>query len=84
MGVLLAARYNRVNGDQDGQETRQSGLYCDEDDAGDGLGGLGDAKLLDEDEDAHDREHADDLDEDVDDVAGSSLVGTAPNEQDEH
>ena len=41
-------------------------------------------ELLNEHEDAHDREHADDLDEDVDDVAGSPLVGAAPDEQDEH
>jgi hypothetical protein len=59
-------------------------LDRDQDDACDGLRRLSDPKLLDEDEDADDGEHSNDLDENVDYVTRSSLVRTAPDEEAEH
>ena len=82
--VHLAAGDNGVPRDQDGHDAGQRGLHGDEHDAGDGLGRLGDAELLDEEQDAGDGQDAHDLDDDVDDVPRPALVGSAPQQQDEH
>lgn len=82
--VFLAACDDSVDADENSQNSSKGRLDCDQDDAGDGLCGLGDAKLFNEDENADDGEDTDDLDEDVDDVAGSSLIGAAPEEEAEH
>jgi hypothetical protein len=47
--VLLDAADNRVDSDQDGEDSGQAALHHDENDTSDGLGGLGDVELLDED-----------------------------------
>lgn len=84
VGVCAEADDYRVDGDEDREDAGEAALHGDEDDAGDGLGGLRDAELLDEDQDAADREDADDLDDDVDPVAGLLLVRSRPQEEDEH
>lgn len=83
VGVLLAADDDRVDGNKDGEDTSQNGLHDNENNAGDGLGGLSDAKLFDEHQDADNREHTDDLDDDVDPVARPQAVWTRPEQEDQ-
>lgn len=84
MRVLLAACDNSINADEKGQSHGEGRLDCNQDNASDSLCGLSDAELFDKDENAGDRENADNLDEDVDDIAGSSLVRATPDEEAEH
>lgn len=53
MWVLFAADDDGVHGDEDSEHQRQNALNGDQYHAGDRLGRLRDAKLLDEDQDAH-------------------------------
>lgn len=84
VGVGTDAGADGIPGDEDGEDTGESGLDNNQDDAGDGLGGLGDTKLFDKDEDASDGKNTNRLDDDVENVAGAALVGSAPEKQDKH
>lgn len=84
MGVLLAAGVDRVPHNQKSEHPGQSGLNSNQDDTSDSLGGLRNAKFLDKDEDAGNREDANDLDGDVDDVTRLALKGTAPQQKAKH
>lgn len=84
MWVFFAAHDYCIGCDEDGENAGQDRLHGDENHTCDCLGGLGDAEFFDEDEDADYGQGADDLDENVDYVAGASLVGSVPDEEAKH
>lgn len=84
MGVHAYAIDESVDANQDGEQACQDRLHNDEDEAGDGLGGLREAKLLDENQDANDGNDADDLDGNVDPLARRHGVWSQENQEQEH
>jgi hypothetical protein len=84
MRVLLDAEDEGVDGDEDREHASQHSLNDDEYHAGDGLGRLRHAELLNEDQNADDGEHADGLDDAVDPVTALQAERTSPQEKAEH
>ena len=80
MWVLATAHNNGVDRNKNGKDAGQAGLNGNEDDTGDGLCGLGNAKLLDENQDTDDGKDPDGLDDQVDDVARLGCIGSGPQE----
>jgi hypothetical protein len=83
VGVLLATDDDGVDSDENRQDTSQRGLYNDKNKTSDRLGGLGHSKLLNEDQNANDRQHTNGLDGDVDPVTRLEGVRAGPEKYDE-
>lgn len=79
MGVLAAAGNDSVDGDEDSEDGSKGGLHDDEDDTGDGLGGLGETKFLNEDKDTTNGQDTDDLHGDVDSHGRLGSVWAVPD-----
>lgn len=81
MRVVTAANDNGVDSNQDSQKPSQDSLHNDQDKTGNSLSGLSNAKFLNENQNADDRQDTDHLDDDVDPVSGFEGERTRPEKQ---
>lgn len=84
MRVLLEDGHDSVPDDKNSKNTGQDGLNDNKNKTNDGLGSLFDTKLVHKDKDANDGEQTDDLDGDVENIAGLALKGPVPDEDGQH
>lgn len=82
--VLFDADNEGIDCDQDGENTSENGLHNDEHHASDGLSCLTDTKLFHEDQDANNRRHSNDLNEDVDPASTPKLIRPSPEQKSQH
>lgn len=83
VGVLLTHNHDCIHNKTNGEGGCKDGLDDDEGETGDGFGVGGDTELVDEDDEADDRENADARDDDVEDVTSFRVVGAVPKEEEE-
>lgn len=81
MWVLAAADDNRIDSNQNGQNSSQHCLHNHQYKSSNSLGSLGNAKLLHKDQDADHRQHTNHLDNDVDPVSRLEGKWSGPKEQ---
>lgn len=84
MRVLSYAGDDGVDSDKDCQNDGKARLDDDQDHSSQGLGSFGNAKFGGEDQNAHHGKHTDDLDDNIDPVAGSAIIRSAPEEDGKH
>lgn len=84
MRVLLEDGHDGVPDNEDGKNTCQNGLNNHQDKTHDCLSRLFDAELVHKDENADDGQQTDNLDGDVENVAGLALKGPVPDEEAQH
>lgn len=84
MRVLLEDGNHGVPDNENGENARQDGLDNNKDKTNNGLSSLFNTKLINKDENANNGQQADDLNGDVENVAGLALKGSVPDEDSQH